>query len=295
MKLSRQIKTDIAGYLFILPNILGVLLFTFFPIIISLIISFTDWDFTKGIGNWNYIGLDNFIKMWKDTWFINSLKNTVIFAFSSVALTLVIALVLAVIIDRFCVAKTSIRLALFMPYISNIVAVSIVWIMMYSPWGPFTQMIKWLGVENPPQWLGDYKWSLPAIIIMTIWSGIGYAVMIYTSAIQGLPKDVYEAANIDGASELRKFFKLTIPFLSPTTFFLVTTTLISSFQVFAPIQLMTRGGPGSSSSVLVYYIYTSAFSFYKMGYASSMSWILFILLFTVTLIQWKNQKKWVSY
>jgi len=203
--------------------------------------------------------------------------------------------VLAVIIDRYCFAKTPVRLALFMPYISNIVAVSIVWVMMYSPWGPFTQMVKMFGVKNPPQWLGDYKWSLPAVIIMTVWSGIGYAVMIYTSALQNLPKDVYEAADIDGASELRKFFKLTIPFLSPTTFFLVTTTLISSFQVFAPIQLMTRGGPGSSSSVLVYYIYTSAFSFYKMGYASSMSWILFLLLFTVTLIQWKNQQRWVSY
>jgi multiple sugar transport system permease protein len=119
--------------------------------------------------------------------------------------------------------------------------------------------------------------------------------MIYTSSIQGLPKDVYEAADIDGASGFQKFFKLTIHFLSPTTFFLIITTFISCFQVFAQVQIMTKGGPGSSSNVLVYYIYTSAFSFYKMGYASAMSWILFIILFIITMIQWRGQKKWVSY
>ena len=295
MKLSRQAKKDIAGYAFIMPNLFGVILFTFIPIVYSLAISFTDWDFTKGFGNWNWVGFKNFIDIWEDQWFVDSLKNTIIFAVAVVILTLSIAIVLAVVIDRFCFAKTPIRLALFMPYISNVVAVAIVWVMMYSKWGPFTQLVIKLGVKNPPQWLGDYNWALPAVIIMTVWGGIGYAVMIYTSAIQGLPQDVYEAADVDGANEITKFFRLTIPFLSPTTFFLVITTLISSFQVFAPIQLMTRGGPGSSSSVLVYYIYQSAFTFYKMGYASAMSWILFLLLFAVTLVQWRNQKKWVSY
>ena len=199
------------------------------------------------------------------------------------------------IIDKYCFARLPIRLAMFMPYISNIVAVAIVWVMMYSPWGPFTQMVKAFGVENPPQWLGDPDWALPAIMIMQIWSGLGYAIMIYTSAIQGLPQDVYEAAEIDGANGVQKFMYLTLHFLSPTTFFLVITTFITSFQIFAPIQIMTRGGPGSSTNVLVYYIYTSAFTFYKMGYASAMSWILFIILFIITMIQWQGQKKWVSY
>lgn len=292
---SKQLQTDFVGYSFILPNVIGVVLFTLIPIIYSLIISFTDWDFTRGLGNWNFVGFDNFIKIWSDEWFINSFKNTIIFGFSVVVFTISIALVLSVIIDKFCFAKLPIRLAMFMPYISNVVAVAIVWVMMYAPWGPFTQMIKSLGWENPPQWLGDYTWSLIAVIIMTIWGGIGYCIMIYTAAIQGLPQDVYEAADVDGAGEITKFFKITVPFLAPTTFFLIITTLISSFQVFAPIQLMTRGGPGSSSSVLVYYIYTSAFSFYKMGYASAMSWVLFLLLFAVTIIQWKNQKRWVEY
>ncbi len=295
LKLSKQLKIDLVGYSFILPNIIGVMLFTLFPMVFSLIISLTDWDYTKGFGNWNLIGLQNFIEMWQDEWFTSSLINTLVFAAAVVPVTIFLALVLSVVIDKFCFAKLPIRLAMFMPYISNVVAVAIVWVMMYSPWGPFTQLVKALGVENPPQWLGDSHWALPAIILMTIWSGVGYAIMIYTSAIQGLPQDIYEAAEIDGASEITKFFKLTVPFLSPTTFFLLITTFVTSFQVFAPIQIMTRGGPGTATNVLVYYIYTSAFTFYRMGYASAMSWILFIILFAVTIIQWRGQKKWVSY
>lgn len=295
LKLSKQLKIDLVGYSFILPNIIGVMLFTLFPMVFSLIISLTDWDYTKGFGNWNFIGLQNFIEMWQDEWFTSSLINTLVFAAAVVPVTIFLALVLSVVIDKFCFAKLPIRLAMFMPYISNVVAVAIVWVMMYSPWGPFTQLVKALGVENPPQWLGDSHWALPAIILMTIWSGVGYAIMIYTSAIQGLPQDIYEAAEIDGASEITKFFKLTVPFLSPTTFFLLITTFVTSFQVFAPIQIMTRGGPGTATNVLVYYIYTSAFTFYRMGYASAMSWILFIILFAVTIIQWRGQKKWVSY
>ena len=295
MKLSKQLHTDIAGYTFILPNLLGMLVFTLFPLLFSLYISFTDWEFTRGIGNWNFNWGANYVEIWKDNWFTSSLVNTFLFAFTVVPATIFIALVFAVLIDRYCFFKTPIRLAMFMPYISNVVAVAIVWVMMYSPWGPFTQLMQKLGWKEPPQWLGDYSWALPAVILMSVWSGIGYCILIYTSAIQGLPRDIYEAAEVDGANEVTKFFRLTIPSLSPTTFFLVITTLITSFQVFAPIQIMTRGGPGTSTNVLVYYIYTSAFSFYRMGYASAISWILFLLLLAVTLIQWRGQQKWVQY
>lgn len=292
---ARLLKSNLTGYAFILPNIIGVLLFTLLPMLYSLVISFTDWDYTRGFGNYNFIGLQNFIDMWSDEWFTDSLVNTIFFSVVVVPATIILALVITVLIDRYCFAKLPIRLAMFMPYISNVVAVAIVWVMMYSPWGPFTQLVQSLGWENPPQWLGDPTWALPAIMLMTVWSNVGYAIMIYTSAIQGLPKDAYEAAEIDGANAFQQFRYLTINFLSPTTFFLVITTFITSFQVFAPIQIMTRGGPGSSSNVLVYYIYTSAFSFYKMGYASAMSWILFIILFAITMVQWHGQKKWVSY
>ncbi len=295
LKLSRQLKTDITGYTFILPNILGMLIFTVFPLLFSLFISFTDWDFTKGIGNWNFNYGMNYVEMWKDEWFTSSLLNTVLYSLLVVPISIFLALVLAVILESFCYAKVPMKLAMFMPYISNIVAVAIVWVMMYSPWGPFTLMVKALGWENPPAWLGDYNWALIAVTIMSIWTSIGYNILIYSSAIQGLPQDVYEAADVDGANEITKFFKITVPSLSPTTFFLVITTLINSFQVFAPIQIMTRGGPGTSTSVLVYYIYTTGFTFFRMGYASAIAWVLFLLLLVVTLIQWRGQKKWVSY
>jgi multiple sugar transport system permease protein len=284
-----------AGYAFILPNVLGMAVFTLIPVVFSLIISFTDWDFTKGIGNWNFIGLDNFIKLWGDEWFISAFFNTILFALVTVPVIIAFSLVLAVIIDKSCFAKTPLKLAMFMPYISNIVAVSIVWVMMYSPWGPFTQVVKFLGVEDPPKWLGDYHWALPAIMLISVWSNIGYCVMIYTSSIQSLPGELYEAADIDGAGEFRKFFKLTVPLLSPTIFFLVITQFILAFQVFAQVQVMTRGGPGTSTNVLVYYIYRSAFSYYKMGYGAAISWVLFVILFAITLIQWRGQKRWVGY
>jgi multiple sugar transport system permease protein len=293
-KLSRQFKTDLTGYIFIFPNLLGMIAFTLIPIIFSLVISFTNWDFTKGFGNWNFTGFKNFIDMWSDEWFTSALGNTILFAFVTVPVIIFFSLVLAVVIDKACFAKTPLKLMMFMPYISNIVAVSIVWVMMYSPWGPFTQFVKFFGVE-PPKWLGDYHWALPAVMVMSIWGGIGYCIMIYTSSIQGLPMELYEAADIDGAGELRKFFKLTIPLLSPTIFFLVITQFIGAFQIFAQIQVMTGGGPGTSTNVLVFYIYKSAFTFYKMGFAAAMSWILFLILFVFTLIQWRGQKKWVGY
>lgn len=295
MKLSKQLKTDLIGYSFIFPNLAGMLIFTLLPLIFSLFISFTDWNFVDGFGNWQFNLGKNYIDMWSDDWFVASLKNTIIYAFLAVPLTIVSAMVLAVIIDKFCFGKLPLRLAMFMPHISNVVAVAVVWVMMYSPYGPITQLLKFLGWENPPQWLGDYNWALPAVIVMAIWRGVGYCVLIYSSAIQGLSKDVYEAAEVDGAGEISKFFKITVPSLTPTTFFLVITTFISSFQVFAPIQIMTRGGPGTSTHVLVYYMYTTAFTFYRMGYASSIAWILFVILLVITLFQWKGQKKWVSY
>lgn len=295
MKISKQLKTDITGYAFLLPNILGFLIFTLFPVLFSVIISFSSWDYTQGFGNLNFNWGKNYIDMWSDEWFRASLINTFYYSFSTVPLIIAFSLILAVLIDRYAFGKTPIRLAMFMPHISNVVAVSIVWVMMYAPFGPITQFLKWLGIQEPPQWLGDYTWAMPALIIMSVWGGVGYAVMIYTAAIQALPEELYEAAEIDGASQLHKFFKLTVPLLSPTTFFLFITTFIHSFQVFGQILVMTKGGPGTSTHVLVYYIYTTAFTFYKMGYAASISWILFIILFAITLFQWHGQKKWVSY
>jgi len=293
MRISGRLRNDLAGWAFIAPNAIGFLAFTILPVLFSLAASFTDWDYTQGLRSAKFNFGRNFLEIWSDKWFTDSLRNTAVFAFTVAPLTIIIALAVAVLVDRHAYAKKPIRLMLFMPYITNVVAISIVWVMMYAPFGPFTQLVKALGVANPPKWLGDYNWALPAVILMSIWASIGYAVMIYTAAIQGLPRELYEAAEIDGAGELRKFFRITVPLLSPTTFFLVITNFISAFQVFGQIMVMTRGGPGTSTHVLGYYIYTSAFSFYRMGYASSIAWILFLILLGITIVQWRGQKRWV--
>lgn len=159
--LSPQARTDLTGYSFLLPNLIGCALFTFIPVLFSLFISFTDWDYTKGFGSWNFVGLKNFIDMWSDEWFVDALVNTLVYTIAVVPITIFLALVLSVLIDKYCFAKLPIRLAMLMPYISNVVAVAIVWVMMYSSFGPVTQLVKALGVENPPQWLADYKWLCP--------------------------------------------------------------------------------------------------------------------------------------
>lgn len=286
--LNRKLKNDITGYLFILPNIIGILAFILFPVVFSFIVSFTNWDYTQGLATMKFIGIKNYIDIWKDTWFTQSLFNTFIFAVTVTPITVMLSITIAVMFDHFVYSsfKKPLQLMMLMPYITNIVAVSIVWVMMYAPFGPFTQLVKAFGIQEPPRWLASYFWALPAVIVMTIWIGLGYAVLIYTAAIHGLPIELYEAAEIDGAGEIRKFFSITIPLLNPTTFFIVITNFIGAFQIFGQIQVMTRGGPGSSTSTLGYYIYTTAFSFYKMGYAASIAWILFIILLIITLIQW---------
>jgi multiple sugar transport system permease protein len=289
----RRWRADLVGYSFILPSFLGLLVFSLLPLVFSLFVSLTDWSFAAGIGHWNYTGLENFKAMWQDEWFLAALKNTVIFTIVTVPIGLVLAMILAVLIDEFCHARLAgvVRISMYMPHICNIVASSAVWIMMYSSYGPFTLLVKSLGWSNPPQWLADFDWALPAIMLVSIWSSLGYRIFIYSAAIQGLPRELYEAAEIDGATSAQRFFHLTVPLLSPSTFFLTITGIIGSFKVFGQINVMTRGGPGHSTYTLVYYVYKAAFSYDKMGYASSMAVILFLILMAVTVYQWTHQKE----
>lgn len=294
MKISRQLKTNFYGYLFIAPNLLGFIGLLAIPVLFSLVISFCNWDFTTGLGGIQFNAGRNFIDMWSDNWFVHSLVNNIYFTLGSVPVALFAALIISVIIDKYLINKTVVKLMFFMPYLSNIVAVSIVWVMMFSDAGPITLLVKAFGIDSPPKWLGDTSWAMPSIIFMSIWLNIGYLILIYTASLQSVPADLYEAAEIDGANEIQKLFRITIPVLSPTTFFLLITSIINSFKVFGQVNIMTRGGPGDATSVLVFYIYTSAFRFFSMGYAASMSWVMFLILFIITVIQWQGQKKWVN-
>lgn len=287
---------SLAGWLFVLPAVIGFGVLTIIPIVFSLVISFSEWNFLDGVGGIRFIGFDHYINMWSDKWFTDSLKNNLIFAVVTVPVTMVLSLLTALALNKGVFFKSPIRLLIFMPYVSSIVAVSIVWGTLYNPsMGPINAFLSSIGIANPPGWLASMEWALPAIMIMTIWANIGYNMIIYLAGLQGIPKDLYEAARIDGAGAFRTFRNITIPLLSPTTFFVLITNIIQSFQVFIAIFVMTEGGPGTSTTVLTYYAYRTGFDFYKMGYASAMAWVLFVIIFIITALQWQGQKRWVHY
>jgi multiple sugar transport system permease protein len=286
----------LAGWSFILPSILGFSTLTVLPILLSLVISFTSWNFLDGLGGMKFIGFDNFKQLVSDKWFVDSLTNNLLFVIGTVPATIVLSLLTAIAINKGVFLKAPIRLMIFMPYVSSIVAVSIVWGTLYNPSiGPINSFLRSIGIADPPGWLSTSAWALPAIMIMTVWANIGYNMIIYLAGLQGISQDLYEAAKIDGANSMKSFFNITVPLLSPTTFFVLITSIIHSFQVFIAVFVMTKGGPGSSTTVLTYYAYRTGFDFYKMGYSSAMAWVLFLIIFVITYLQWQGQKKWVHY
>lgn len=290
MKKKKAQSNNAIAYLFLLPSMLGVLLFSLGPLLLSLFISLTDWNFTKGFGNWNFIWLDNFKALIQDEWFLDSLVNTMLITLVTVPIGLVLAMVLAALIENFCGKRLAsvLRVGMYMPHICNIVASSAVWMALLSAYGPFTLLVRALGWNDPPKWLADYHWALPALMLVMIWASLGYRVFIYSASIASMPMDLYESADLDGANGIQKFIHITIPQLRPTTFFLTITGIISSFKVFGYTNIMTKGGPGSSTYTLVYYIYTSAFRYYRFGYASAIAVILFLILLIFTVLQWRH-------
>ncbi|MBO9609908.1 MAG: sugar ABC transporter permease [Paenibacillaceae bacterium] len=279
-----------------MPSVAGFGLLTLVPILFSLAISFTDWNFLNGLTHFRFVGITNFARMWSDEWFLASIRNNFVYTGVTVPATMALAIVMATGLNRGLFLQKTIRLMVFMPYITSVVAVSIVWSILYHPTlGPINELLRFAGVSDPPGWLSTTAWALPGVMLMGIWSHVGYNVVIYLAGLQNIPKDLYEAATIDGAGPFASFRYITLPMLSPTTFFVLIINIIQSFQVFGAIYVMTQGGPGHATSVLTFYIYQTGFQFYDMGYASAMAWIMFLLIFAVTAIQWTWQKRWVNY
>lgn len=293
MRLTEKSKENLAGYLFILPNALGFSFFILLPLLFSFVLIFTDWNYLKGLEGLAFSGLDNIKRALQDEIVFKSLRNNAVFSLVTVPSAMAIGLVFATVLNKFVYMKNFIRTLIFLPYMSSLVAISVVWRVMYhSSQGPINSFLRSIGIENPPGWLASPQWALIAIMIMTIWTYIGYAMVLYLAGLQGISKDLYEAADIDGATGLQRFKSITIPLLKPTSFLIMITLIISSFQVFASVQVMTNGGPMHSTSVLALYIYTQAFEYRNMSYGSTISWILFLVIFAVTMIQWRTQKKW---
>ncbi|WP_438351894.1 carbohydrate ABC transporter permease [Paenibacillus sp. FA6] len=281
-------REALIGWLFLAPEIIGMLLLNVFALGFSLYLSFTSWDLLSGISGIKFLGIDNYIRMFQDPTIMRALKNNLMYTVMTVPIPMVIALILAVLIHNKVFWKDYFKVVFFIPYISSIIAIAAVWSALYHPsLGPINQFLMDIGISNPPKWLVDPNTSLIAIAIITSWAGLGYTIIIYLAGLTGISNELYEAAEIDGATSLTKFFKITVPLLRPTTFFLFITMLIGSFKVFDIISYLTEGGPDNSSTVIVFRIYEEGFVNYNMGYASAISWLLFAIIAVITAVTWK--------
>lgn len=293
---GRKWSKSLIAYLFIAPNLLGFAAFTLLPLLFAFIVSFANWDVVSGIEGIEWVGLANFATALNDDAFWKAMGLTGMYVIGSVPITVGLGMLLAIGLNGPTPGRGVLRLIFFIPYIVNAVAISATWILLYHPrYGPINTALRWLGIEDPPLWLASSDWSLPALIFMAIWAGVGYNAIIYLAALQSLPEDLYEAANLDGAGIFTKFRTITLPLLTPTTFFLIVTGFIGSSQSWGMINLMTRGGPGTSTTVASYYVYQNAFQFYKFGYAAAMSWIMFAVVLLLMLVLWGYQRRAVFY
>ena len=287
------------AYLFLLPSLLGFSIFVIIPILISLVLSFTEWDLIRPA---KFVGFENYIELLTaDRIFVKVVSNTIIYVILIVPVQLLLGLVLAVALNQSIRGILWYRLVIFMPVITNIVAVAIVFqFFLNRDFGIVSGWIWQIADETgwpvaPPDWLNSQELSKGAVSILTVWKNVGFSMVIYLAALQAVPEPLYDAARVDGASNWQRFFHVTIPMVSPTTFFLLIIQMIGAFQLFAEPYVLTGGGPAQSSLSVVQYIYQNAFEYGMMGKATAIAWLLFVVILFITLIQTWLQRRWVHY
>lgn len=288
---KKAIRSNLIGYSFILPNLIGYAIFVFIPVIFSFILSVMKWDGSRA--PMEFVGLKNFAQIFGDRIFVQSFIHTIQYALLTVFPTLVLALLLAVLLNHKLKGIAIFRTALYFPYIASIVAVGAVWNMLFQPdFGPINEFLKFIGISKPPRWVVDVKWAMVAISVVSVWKYMGYYMIVYLAALQGISGSLYEAAGIDGANGFQKLRYITIPMLTPTTFFVLIMLTIQCFKVFDLVYVMTGGGPGNATKTLVNYIYEKAFTSWQFGPASAGAIVLFAVVLVITLIQFAGEKKW---
>ena len=293
--MSRKQET-LTAYLFLLPILIIFITLIAAPVVVSLLLSFTKWNFLSGIQNIQIVGIQNFVNLFKDRYFVQAIKNTVIYTVTTVPISLLLALAIAYLLNGKTYIKKSLRLCFFIPYISSAVALAAVFKAVLRDDGVVNQILHYVfQVSDLPKWFADSSLNKIPIILLVIWTAIGYELIIYMAALQNIPASLYEASEIDGASGFAKFIHITFPMISPTTFFLVIVRMIATFKIFTSVNVMTLGAPTKANTSMVMRIYQEAFSNYKFGFASAEALFLFFIILTVTLIQFAGQKKWVHY
>lgn len=283
---------NVIGYLFVAPLIIGLIVFSYGPVLAAFGLSFTKGDY---ISTPTWIGLDNYANLLQDELFWKSLRNTLYYVVGVVPAGIVLSLLLALAMNQKLRGIVFFRSIYFIPTITSSVAVSLMWLWIYNPeFGVLNFLLDKVGV-NGPAWLSSPQWAMPAVIVMAIWRGLGYNMLIFLAGLQGIPDVYYEAAEIDGADGWSKFWHITVPLLSPTTFMLLILGVIGAFQVFEYTYVMTGGGPVYSTLTIVLHIYNTAFRSFQMGYASAIAYVLFFILLALTIIQFRLQGHWVHY
>lgn len=292
-KCSKAMKKAMVAYSFILPNLIGFFIFTFIPIVFSLLLSFCEWDSGNPI---KFVGLKNFITLFtKDLSFRIALKNTLYYTIVTVPLTMSLSLALAILMNKPLKGRVFFRSVLFFPYVASLVAVAVVWMALFNPdRGPVNSLLMAVGIQNPPRWAASTTWAMPTIIGLTVWKGMGYYMIVYLAALQGVPSDLYEAASLDGAGRWKRFLYITWPSVTPTTFFILMMLMVATFKSYDIMYITTQGGPGEATKVLAYHIFNSAFVNSRFGYASAVAMTLLGIIMVVTLIQFKGEKKFTN-
>lgn len=308
-KLER--KNTLIAYSFLAPNFLGFAIFTLLPVIFSVLLSFVEWNggavsMIRWVGLKNYSEIFNAEKVFEQmaagdyAYFFErvdlgiALKNTVFYTLVTVPLTLACALGLAMALNKAVKGAVAFRTIFFFPYVASMVAICVCWNFMLMKDGPINQLIMALGIDFNKSWTADSNMAMWAIILVSAWRNMGYYMVIYLAALQGVPRELYEAATVDGANNWQKFRCVTLPQLKPTTFFASIMMIISCFKIFDVVAIMTEGGPGRATKMLVYYIYDVAFMQNKYGQASAISIVLLVIVLLVTILQFRSEKKFAN-
>ncbi len=285
-------REALVGVLLVMPWFVGFLVFLLGPMLVSVYLSFTDWDLLTPA---KFVGLKNYRKMiFEDPLIKQALKVTTIYAFSAVPLRVVGGLLLAVLLNQNIKLKSFIRTVFYLPSVVSGVAVAMLWLWIFnSDFGLLNLILNLFGISGPA-WLSDTRYVLAAFVIMSLW-GVGGSMVIYLAGLQGVPTDLYEAAEVDGANSLTRFWYITLPMISPVIFFNLVMSIIAALQIFNQAYIMTQGGPQNASMFMMLYLYFNAFEYFKMGYASALAWLIFFYILALTLLVFRSSSHWVFY
>jgi multiple sugar transport system permease protein len=292
-KIGQGKANAISAFLFLSPTLLVFLVFVLFPVFFSLYLSFHKWNMFSA--RTSFIGLDNYAGIIASPEFWMVLKNTFIYTLGTVPLNMVLSLAIAHALNKRIAGKKILRTLFFAPVVMSSVAAAVIWRWVYEPnFGLLNYCLSWCGIP-PVNWLNEPTAAMSALIVMGVWKTFGVNMVLFSAGLQGIPDHYYEAAEIDGAGAWHKFWHITVPLLSPTTFFVLIMSVIASFQVFDTVYVLTSGGPLGTTKVLVFYLYEHAFKFFEMGYASAVAYLMFVIIFVLTLMQVRYLKGRIHY